>query len=375
MKSVHIWVPMLGGEGGIQTFSNFFVKALVECGYGEIFIFSKNNSSKQLKKSNPFIKSLGFSQIPPFLRTLIFSIFIFVCAIKLRPKLIVVTLVNFAPVAAVIKLFFNIPYVVVAHGMEVWKIRKILLKTALKSADKVLSVSCYTQNKMIAQNIISADKASVFSNTYDEHTFYYSGNKNLEIRKKYGLEEHDLLLLSVSRLCAAEKYKGHEIVMNAIVKLKPETPRLFYMVVGDGDYRGELEQKAIQLGVGDRVIFSGRVLAEDLPAYYRTADIFVMPSKGEGFGVVFLEAMGCGKPVIAGNQDGSVDALRRGELGVLVNPESANDVAAAISSVIDKTYPLPILYRPEELSGKVKEYFGFESFKNRLKLVLEPWSK
>ena len=93
-----------------------------------------------------------------------------------------------------------------------------------------------------------------------------------------------------------------------------------------------LRSVAQTFDVAGRVIFAGKVPHEELPDYFRTADVFVMPSVKEGFGIVFLEAAACGLPVIGGNRDGSVDALADGVIGTLVDPEDPAMIAKAIDS-------------------------------------------
>jgi len=90
-----------------------------------------------------------------------------------------------------------------------------------------------------------------------------------------------------------------------------------------------------------------------------------MPSKGEGFGIVYLEALACKKPVLGGNQDGAVDALCNGELGALVNPDNVTEIAQTLIQILQKTYPNPLFYQ-SDLQKKVIETFGFERFKQTL---------
>ena len=87
-----------------------------------------------------------------------------------------------------------------------------------------------------------------------------------------------------------------------------------------------------------------------------------MPSRLEGFGIVFLEPMACGKPVVAGNQDGSVEALSGGELGVLINPDSVPEIANALSTILQKRHPLLILQQPQQLRARVIDAYGYERF-------------
>ena len=88
-----------------------------------------------------------------------------------------------------------------------------------------------------------------------------------------------------------------------------------------------------------------------------------MPSKGEGFGIVFLEALACGKPVIAGNQDGSVDAVLNGKVGVLVDPYKLKELEQALILTLMGTHPLAILRDPAELRREVVGAYGFQRFK------------
>jgi glycosyltransferase involved in cell wall biosynthesis len=94
--------------------------------------------------------------------------------------------------------------------------------------------------------------------------------------------------------------------------------------------------------------------------------VFAMPSKGEGFGIVYLEALACGKPTVGGNQDGAIDALCQGELGALVDPDDIGAIAQTLIAIVQKKYPHPLIYQPEALRQKVIEVFGFEHFQKTL---------
>jgi glycosyltransferase involved in cell wall biosynthesis len=106
--------------------------------------------------------------------------------------------------------------------------------------------------------------------------------------------------------------------------------------VGDGDDRGRLQAKAEGLGVADRVVFAGFVPEAEKADHYRLADAYVMPSRGEGFGFVFLEAMACGIPVLGSKLDGSREALRGGKLGILVDPWDRDDLQRGIMETLQR---------------------------------------
>ena len=114
------------------------------------------------------------------------------------------------------------------------------------------------------------------------------------------------------------------------------------------------------LGVADRLVLPGFVADADLPALYRAADLFVMPSRKEGFGIVFLEAMACGTPVVAGNADGSADAVCDGELGAMVDPGDPIALTTAIAEALSDPPD------PAEVRRKVVERFGTAAFRRRL---------
>src|SRR5207244_354980 len=105
------------------------------------------------------------------------------------------------------------------------------------------------------------------------------------------------------------------------------------VVVGDGDDRLRLKGLSERLGLQDLVQFRGLVPEHALPQAYSDADVFVMPSVKEGFGIVFLEALACGTPVIGGRADGSVDALLGGQLGTLIDPTDIAELRAALGQV------------------------------------------
>lgn len=142
------------------------------------------------------------------------------------------------------------------------------------------------------------------------------------------------MLLTVSRLNAQERYKGHDRVIQVLPELLRTFPDLRYLIAGDGDDRSRLESLAGQSGVSDRVIFAGEVPDEDLPDIYRLADAYVMPSTGEGFGIVFLEAAVSGLPIVGGGVDGSRDALADGAVGVCVDPSDSSSLMTAVETAI-----------------------------------------
>ena len=129
-----------------------------------------------------------------------------------------------------------------------------------------------------------------------------------------------------------------------------------YLIVGDGDDRPRLEAKAHALGLAGRVTFAGQIPDSEKPDHYRLADAFVMAGRGEGFGFVFLEAMACGTPVVASRIDGSREAVRNGELGLLADPDDPASLASAIRQALSQPRRIP--------DGL--DYFAYPRFRARL---------
>ena len=168
----------------------------------------------------------------------------------------------------------------------------------------------------------------------------------------------------------AEKYKGYDKIIELMPKLIQNFADIRYILVGYGSDAERIKELVKKLKLDKHVILPGKITGEELCDHYNLCDCFAMPSKAEGFGIVFLEALACGKPVLAGNQDGSVEALRNGELGVLVDPDDINEISDNLIKILKSEYPNKIIYNPELLREKAIAYFGFDQFKMNLKQYL-----
>ena len=146
-------------------------------------------------------------------------------------------------------------------------------------------------------------------------------------------------LLTIARI--EERYKGHDVMIRALALVRAQVPGAQWIVIGDGSLRPGLEQMAHSYGVADSVCFLGALSDQQRNLWLRRTQLLAMPSRlpaggfaGEGFGIVYLEAAAYGKPVVAGNVGGAVDAVVDGETGLLVDPADAVAVAAAITRLL-----------------------------------------
>ena len=239
-----------------------------------------------------------------------------------------------APLAAAVARLAGAQYWQQLHGIEAWSCPGRLVQRAVEGATLVTAVSRHTRRLFLSWARNAPEKVKVLPNTVDER--FCPGPKRAGLLSRYGLTGKTVLL-TVSRLAAAERYKGHDRVIAALARLLPAHPDLVYVIAGDGDDRPYLEECAARAGVREQVRFVGHVPDDELPDLYRAADLFVMPSTGEGFGIVFLQALASGIPVIGGDGDGSRDPLRDGVNGRMVPAGKPASIAEVIEGTVSMT--------------------------------------
>lgn len=235
-----------------------------------------------------------------------------------------------SPLAGILRRLGGKPVWLQVHGIDAWAPPSARVAWGAHSASLVTAVSRHTRQQMLSNWWQGPESAlAVLPNTVG--TEFSPGPKVPGILARHGLENRKVIL-TVSRLSKGDRYKGQDYVIAALAGLKQDHPTAVYVIAGAAtkDEQARLSAAAQAFGVADRVIFAGKVGTDELPGYLRSADVFVMPSTKEGFGIVFLEAAACGIPVIAGNRDGSVDALADGAIGTLVDPENTKQIADAI---------------------------------------------
>jgi len=255
-----------------------------------------------------------------------------------KPDIVIISHINMSLVGLLIKITNpKCKIWLIAHGIEVWRPLTILKKQFLKHCDKVICVSNFTREQMINRHNSAPSKCIVLNNVVDPFiklpaTF----NKPQHLQKRYHLTDDNYIIFTLTRLASTEQYKGHDQVIKAVSELKHKFPGIKYILAGQYDHKEEIRiQKLItKYQVDEQVILTGFVEENDLPDYFLLADLFVLPSKKEGFGIVFIEALAYGLPVICGNSDGSVDAICNGKLGKAINPDNLNELKTAITEYL-----------------------------------------
>lgn len=367
-RPIDVWTPGIRDDsGGIQAFSRFFVRALAEgLPQHPLRVFVRNetlDADDPLRSANLLLRS--YEKLPSQVRSHALAADASLHSLRQHPACQLSTHLHFLPAMRLMRAVTGAPYAGVLHGIEAWRIRSRSRIGALRTADRLLAVSHFTRDQVIREHGVPAERVSVFPNTFDDARFH-PGPKPVHLLQKYGLRPDQPVLLTVSRLALSERYKGHWQVLMALQDIRRHLPDVHYLVVGTGDEMGHLREGVRAMGLEKNVTFAGFVSAVDLPDHYRLCDAFVMPSTKEGFGIVFLEAAACGKPVIGGCLDGSFDALDGGRLGILIDPHHPVEIAAAIQAALTRTHENRLLFDPHGLSKAVRERFGFESFKTQL---------
>jgi len=229
------------------------------------------------------------------------------------------------------------PYYVHTYGPE-FREHKLwfpLMKLILKNATKIITISDFAKNQLIKQNIPSSKIAVL---TPGVNTLRFNPNLNAEkILKRHNLTDN-IVLLTVSRLDAN---KGIDKMINLMPEIQKKYPNAVYIIVGKGREERYLKKLAAERSK-ENIIFVGEVSDETLPLYYASCDVFILltrevPSKGfvEGFGIVFLEANACGKPVIAGKAGGSEEAVKDKITGLVVNPLNDKEILSSIEKLLE----------------------------------------
>lgn len=235
---------------------------------------------------------------------------------------------HMVPLAIVLSKITGTPVWLQIHGIEAWKRPSRLVWWFAEKVAIVTAVSRYTRREFLDWANLDSSLVLVLANTFDSQFSYV--HDRLSAKERFGLARNRILL-TVSRLSREEAYKGHDKVIRCLPVLLQDFPDLIYVVAGSGDLCADLECLAIQEKVNHSVIFLGQLQADVLPILYRAADCFVMPSSGEGFGIVYLEALACGTPVIASDNGGVGDPLQDGLLGHLCDDD---DLAESIRHLL-----------------------------------------
>jgi len=230
--------------------------------------------------------------------------------------------------------------VALTHGHEVWWSKvwpfTILMKSISRHINHLTYLGEYTRSA-IARSVTEKAAASMVKIAPGIDTDHFSPQDASELRRELGLTNKKVIV-SVGRLVHR---KGQDVLIEAMPAIIKAVPDAHILMIGEGPYRGYLENRVKALGIQERVTFIGRIQYAELPRYICVGDVFVMPSRSrlaglevEGLGIVYLEASACGLPVIAGNSGGAPDAVLEGKTGLVVEGTNKSAVATAVVELL-----------------------------------------
>lgn len=279
--------------------------------------------------------------------------------------------INLLPLAWVINLLSPTTRIIlIAHGKEVWGIMSQWKRRFLNSKIEIWAVSKFTKSKLVIEHRICRDRIKVLNNCLPPaFRIPECLAKPEPLLKAHNITASCPVLLTMTRMNLYEWDKGYDLVLESLPEVLSQFPELKYFLIGSisNAEQQRLRSKITTLDLEANVIITGFVSDEQLTAYHLMADIFVLPSSKEGFGLVFLEAAACGSKIIGGNRDGSVDALMEGQLGTLVNPFSKVEITAAIIKLLAEG---PNEQKSTERQALLNRHFSFKQYRNNIKTLL-----
>jgi glycosyltransferase involved in cell wall biosynthesis len=286
-----------------------------------------------------------------------------------QPLLVIALHPHLAPIVAIMRLRSrNFRSIVFAHGIEVWQPLGWPRGPALRRANLVTAPSADTARHLLSEQGIPPEKIRRLAWGLDPE---FEARLRTPVRppRPLAFPEHARIILTVGRWDPAERYKGADTLISALPRVLSAVPDTVLVLIGDGGDRPRLEQLAREHGIADRTRFLYGLTQEELFASYAHCDVFALPSSGEGFGLVFLEAMVHGKPVIGGAHGGIPDVIEDGVTGLLVPHRDIARLSLALKSLLTDSA------RASEMGARGRECvqttYTFAQFQSRLTQVME----
>ena len=356
-------------KGGSQTYAQEIASNLTAMGQTVVFLTRTQPDYEKFDEQLPFEVIRRKSKVD--LGMLFFK--------KLKTErhdaIFVTHRADFAALANTASRLLGKPYFISVYGGEILHdFRARSVKRNFAAARAVIAISSYTKSLLVGLGV-SEKKIHIIPCGTDPQRFRPDIDSSA-IRRKFGIEDKKVIL-SVSRLV---KRKGNANVISALPKILEEIPNAHYLIVGTGPEEDSLRAQVTEMGLSKTVTFAGYVDESELPSYYASCEVFVMPSfaahRGEnveGFGIAYLEANACGKPVIGGRTGGVPDAIAEGETGLLVDPLDVGDIRRAIMEILGNDSKA----RAMGLAGRkrVEIEYNWRSVSEKILELLERLSK
>jgi len=337
------FVPLVGGIENymFNIYSRLDQEVIVITPFEKNSLSFEQRGNLKIFRTSPYLKFFSKRKWP-LLPLLFWSLWFF---FKFKIKQIHCDQVQSGLIGYVFYRLFGVPYLIYTYGMEIagggseWIKGKVL-----RNAKVIVTISEYTKSKLISRFNINPQKITKVTPgvNIDKFMPHFEGE---DIKRQYNLSQRKIIL-TVGRLADDGRNKGHDYVIKALPEILSSVPQATYLIVGQGPDESRLKDIVRELRLEDRVIFTGYIPDDRLPHFYNIGDVFVMVSRSdnvkrkgkvEGFGIVYLEANACGKPVIGGRSGGEEEAVVNGKTGLLINSEDIQQIAKTITRLLCNT--------------------------------------
>ncbi|HUJ40886.1 MAG TPA: glycosyltransferase family 4 protein [Candidatus Acidoferrales bacterium] len=350
--------------GGIQYVNRLLVRALCEMGLRtplDLEVFSYIDGPEHFPAEMPGARAVRWFGAERRRGELAWQLTRRLTAA--RPDLVLFTHVSLAPLGELVRrLAPGARVAVLAHGTEVWSPLEARVARFLPRIDSFVSPSAFTAQKLADLHAIPGEKITVIPHGLDPDWMLDAGNAPEKRPASNG--DSGSALLSVTRLSRADREgKGIDLVLQALPSLLDRYPGIRYRIVGGGGDLPRLAGIVSKLGMDSRVELAGARREDALKQAYSEADIFVLPTQVEGFGIVFLEAMYNRLPVVAACASAVPEVVEDGVTGLLAAPGNVGELSAALASLLADSELRGSM--GEAGRSRVERLYSFERFAAR----------
>lgn len=367
MKILYL-TPGCFDKGGISRYSRYQIKALRELyGDDQIRVLSLLGPDKEAFESPFSVNWHGDSNSTKDKIKLVLQTIRHI--ISWRPDIIHVAHVNFSGLAVVLARIFRLKSVLNVYGLEVWSGLSKDAEFGLKSIDHVISDCHYTAHYLESEGYRTPNTTTVIWDCVDLDYFKPQPDGWPRIKKTYNLPDRNdhFIILTLGRLAFEAAHKGYDRLITVFANLIQVYPNARLIIAGKGNMKEHLQQQVSAIGLEDKVVFTGMVPDQDLPALYSYAHVFSLASdrgkgRGEGIPLTPLEAMACQVPIVVGNHDGSQEAVQN-ENGQIINPFDLNDHQAYLERLIKN--PTIQIDQAKRALITASQLFNYQSFKKK----------
>ncbi|MBJ7457964.1 MAG: glycosyltransferase family 4 protein [Thermoleophilaceae bacterium] len=353
------------GKGGIQLLTGKLAEGLAS---DKLTVLARSSAAAGKGSTPP--ESARVLRLPQVARfgqygnVLIYNLVALMLALVTRPDAILVGHVITVPAARLASRLLRRPYVLLLYGQEIPH-RPELVRWGARGAHATVAISRHAEDEALKAGA-PAERIRVINPGID-----------LPDREPGSTPRpRRPTIVTIARM--VDRYKGHDVMIEAVDQLRITMPELHWVVIGDGPQREKYEKRVVDRALEENVTFLGIVGDSERDDVLASADVFAMPSRvppgggGEGFGLVYLEAGGHGVPVVAGDEGGAMDAVVDGVSGLLVDPRDANAVAAALDSILTDRV---LATRLSEGARAEAESRSWATFTEPIRALLEPGSE